>query len=77
MSNTDLYKEELEELTGKIYNGDLTPLVFDLLKESPYLDVLLHELTGKEITAKPEDEVQQPTAAPKFEDWFKNCKRLR
>ena len=30
---------DLESLTGKIVRGDLTPLIYDLIKDSRYIDV--------------------------------------
>ena len=76
-SNTDLVKEELENLTGKIYNGDLTPLVFNLLENSDDLKGLLKQLTGESIKTLQEDTVEQPKAAPKFEEWLKGCVRIK
>lgn len=75
-SNTDLVKEELENLTGKIYNGDLTPLVFNLLENSTDLQGLLKQLTGETINTLQEDTVEQPKSAPNFENWLKGCLRI-
>lgn len=72
----DFYKEEIEYLTGKLYNGDMTPLIFDLLKESCDPKGLLKYLTGEEIKEKQVEAVTTPTAAPSFEQWFKSCKRI-
>lgn len=69
--NINLYKDELEEITGKLYNGDLTPLVYDLLKTSEDLESLLLYLTGEEV-AKVEEVVNVPKPAPSFENWFNN-----
>lgn len=69
-------KEELEALTGKIIKGDITPVFFDLVKESKYLHILKEELTG-EITKETENvEVTQPLFSS-FEDLFKNAKIVR
>ena len=51
----DLYQKELEELTGKIYSGDLTPLVYDLLKNTSDKHALLLYL-GADPKPKPKEE---------------------
>ena len=33
-----MLRTELEILTGKLIRGDLTPIVYELIKDSPYLD---------------------------------------
>lgn len=76
-NNTSLYKAELEDISGKIYNGELTPLVFELLKDSPHLEDLLKELTGSSILDKPEVHIEKPVSAPKFEEWFNGFQKLR
>lgn len=69
----ELYREELENLLGKIFLGDITPLVYTILKDSNNLDVLLKELSGETI-CKTEDkdftETIQPPRAVTFEEWF-------
>jgi len=71
MKDVDLYRDELEELTGKIYRGDLTPLVYDLLKDSNDIKGLLHYLNKEEvIEVKEISEVSKPESAPNFAEWF-------
>lgn len=38
---SDMLRTELEMLTGKLIRGDLTPVVYDLIKDSPFKDDLL------------------------------------
>lgn len=73
----DIYQDEIEELTGKIFKGDLTPLVYDLFKDSNDIEGLIKYLTGEIIEKEKEDEVVKPVAAPRFEDWFRSCKQIR
>ena len=76
-----LYQEELEGLTGKVFVGDLTPLVFDVLKASPHLDKLLvyldkenskHVRNNKPNTT-PRDKSDD---RPSFAKWFAGCEEL-
>lgn len=67
------YQEELEDLTGKIFIGDLTPLVYDVLKDSKDITSLLQYLTGQDVDVNAEESVRQPEAAPNFDEWFKGC----
>lgn len=69
---SDLYKEELEELTGKLYRGDLTPLVYDLLKDSNDLKSLLAYLKSEDIEEDVKPEIERPKPAPSFNNWFNN-----
>lgn len=75
MKDTDLYKEELESLTHKIYTGDLTPLVFEILKTSPDKKALVEYLTHEDIVIE-EEIVKAPTSAPTFSDWFGECVQI-
>lgn len=45
-----VYTTELEVLLGKLISGDLTPIVYTLLKDTPYKECLLEYLKG----AKPD-----------------------
>ena len=74
-SNTELYREELEELTGKLYRGDITPLMYDLLKDSMNLGDLLFELTGEKPIEQMEETIERPQATMSFEDWFNSLGR--
>lgn len=38
---SSMLRTELEMLTGKLIRGDLTPVVYDLIKDSPFKDDLL------------------------------------
>lgn len=45
-----MLRKELEILTGSLISGDITPFVFSLIKDSPYLDDILPK---KRKTSKP------------------------
>lgn len=77
----DKYQDEIELITGKVYNGDLTPIVFDLVKDSRHLDSLYQYLTGEilkhDINNNTGKVVRaQDSDRPCFEKWFKQCERL-
>lgn len=66
------YKTELEDLTGKLLNGDITPVVADLLRATPYKDELLRYL-GCEVNKVPDNKVNvtvEPDSAPTFDELF-------
>ena len=75
--NSELYKEEIEELTGKVFNGDLTPLIFDILKGSVFKEDLIEELTGEKFVVSKENEVVEIEPVLDFEEWFNQCKQLK
>lgn len=74
--DTKLYQEELEELTGKIFAGDLTPLVYELLKNSPEKEKLVTFLGGK-IKKKPKPVETAKQSFMSFEDLFANGLEVR
>lgn len=45
--NLSVFQIELEDLTNKIFKGDLTPLVYELLKDTPYKEDLIIALGGE------------------------------
>ena len=46
-----MLRTELEMLTGKLIRGDLTPVVYDLIKDSPFKgDLLVYSSTAREET---------------------------
>ena len=69
--DTKLYQVELEELTGKIYSGDFTPLVYDLLKDARDKEALLVALGGK-LKPKVVKEKTTVQEAPSFDKLFKD-----
>lgn len=76
LDSREIYYEELENITGKLFKGDITPLVYDLLKDSTDLSGLILHLTGKEVEVKNEVKVQTPKSAPSFDDWFNSCQKI-
>lgn len=75
MSDAELYKEELEELSGKIYNGDLTPIVFDLLKDTTDVKGLLNYLNAT-IEEDEKMKIVTPTTGVTFEELFNNSPKI-
>lgn len=74
--NIKLYQEELEELTGKIFAGDLTPLVYELLKKSSEKEKLILALGGKlKKKPKPVETVKQSFVS--FDALFANGLEVR
>lgn len=81
MYDTDVYKNELESLTGKVFNGSITPIVFDLLKDSRHLDKLIKYLNKGEKPNVDNNKSDNPVRKennnrPCFEEWFRNAERL-
>ena len=78
MNTTDikLYQEELEELTGKIYAGDFTPLVYELLKSTSAKDNLILALGG-EVKKKPKPINTIEQSFMNFETLFANGLEVR
>lgn len=68
MNDAKLYQEELEELTGKIFVGDLTPLVYDLLKDTNDLPALIKHLGG--VVVEQDDTPTDVQPLPSFEELF-------
>lgn len=82
MKNDQEYIEvELEALTGKIYRGDLTTVVFDVLKESPHLESLLMQLNKEKkvnVNNNKSDTVvrKESNYRPNFKQLIANGKKL-
>jgi hypothetical protein len=81
---SSLIREDLESLTGKLIQGSLTPVVYELLKDSPYKEDILQykDLISKEVISK----VKQPNPVQKtkenqlneFEQWImRNAKIIK
>lgn len=74
MLKSDLCKLELENLTGKIYSGDPTPLVYDLLKNSTKLPKLYEVLVNKKLEEETSVETTNgPSAMGSFEELFNSA----
>ena len=73
-------EEELEVLTGKLIRGNITPIVYDLVKTSPYK--LDKEHFWKELKAYASSESTTCSAVSDihqvcdFESFLRGCKRL-
>ena len=73
--------EELEFLTGKMLRGDITPLMYQLIKDSPFLDDFIDEygvyLTedNREYVSKQrndKDTSENSSRGFDFEEWLGN-----
>jgi hypothetical protein len=63
----DIFHEELEDLTGVLFKGNITPLVYDLLKDTRDIKGLLKYL-DEEV---PNDTVDEPKHhSISFDDLF-------
>ena len=52
-----MLRTELELLSGKLIQGDLTPVVYSLIKDSPFLDdIFLYSSIQREDTADVNEE---------------------
>lgn len=60
--------EDIEIITGKCFSGDITPLVYLMLKETKDKEGLLRYLGYKEKKTKQEEPEKKPT----FMDLFGN-----
>lgn len=76
MTKKEIIKDELEYLTGKLYRGDITPIVYDLVKDSNYLKALLIDLGSVYESNKP---VKNENRDNKVElhDWLESCEQIR
>lgn len=67
------YVQELEHLTSRIIKGNITPLVFEILKKTTDLDGLLSHLGCKiERTKVVEKPAESSIDRPDFATLFKN-----
>ena len=65
---------ELQELTNKAIQGDITPVVYDLLKSTCYKADLLRYLG---TVKKDEDKPAEVKPAVSFKDWFNTFEEVR
>lgn len=76
-----IHQLELESLSNKVFTGDITPIVFDLLKESRHLEDLVSFLSKGDKTHDSNNNTQETVRKedynrPCFEEWFRNAERL-
>ncbi len=77
----NVYQEELEALTGKVFTGDMSPIVFDLLSPTHNLASLYNYLTGVKLQNDNVNNTrdtlrEESNNRPSFEKWFRKCERL-
>ena len=70
----NLYHDELEDLLGIIYNGDVTPLVYDLLKNTEDLPALLKYLN---IEPKTKETIPENDGIVSLEQFLQHSKIVR
>lgn len=75
----DMLRTEFEVLTGKLIRGDLTPIVYELIRESPYIDDIFEYSSVAKEEAQSDSEKsssqyadEHGSAGPSFESWFAN-----
>ena len=82
MYDVDVFYEELESLTGKVFKGDITPVVFNLLKTGNHVEELLRYLRDDEEGADDYNNTtenavrKESNNRPCFEEWFSNAEQL-
>ena len=67
---------ELEELTGQLVRGDVTPVVHSLLKTREQKEACLAYL-NKKVKKKKSTTKPEVKAAPDFATWFSSFKEVR
>lgn len=67
-------QRDVEELAGKLFNGDMTPIVFDLIKKTKYKDQCLEYLGCKQKEISKDEE---QTEKLDFTSWFNSFKEVR
>lgn len=76
----DNIQYDLEALSKKAYNGNPTPIIFELLKTSEHIDKLIQYLSGEEINDncnKPDIVIRKEDFdRPCFKEWFSHAERL-
>lgn len=72
-------RSELEILKGSLIRGDATPIVYDLIKDSPFIEDILEYSTiskGEKENVHKKRSVGDASinsgSGSAFEDWFKN-----
>lgn len=73
--NSNIQKD-LEELTNCVFRGDITPILYNLVKDSPYKEDCL-EYLGIAKQKKTVEEIVQPQPAQDFRDWFNSFKEVK
>lgn len=67
----DVVHQELEDLTGKLFKGDITPIVFDILKDTADVKGLLKYLNVV-VEEENKTETKNEQEHPSFESLFNN-----
>ena len=67
-------KKDLEELSGSLFQGNLTPIVYDLIKDTIYKEECLAYL-GKKVEHVEESVDIKP--AQDFKTWFESFKEVK
>lgn len=77
MNKEKIYKEELEEIIGTLYRGDMTVMVYTLLKDTNDISSLLEYLTGERPESNSGTNTEKIIRSPSFEDWFNTCTEIK
>lgn len=77
----DALRTDISLLTGKLISGDITPMVFELIKDSPYVDNFIKEYKDylpkeRSINVSEQDAntntSKDSPAGLDFEEWLAN-----
>ena len=75
-----LYNTELEVLLGTLISGDLTPIVYKLLKDTPYTECLLEYLKGVKPDVCTEQSIETEDSenndGESLAQWFSQFERV-
>ncbi len=75
-----IYSDELQAFTGQVFKGDITPIVFDLLKPTDRIEELLNYLRGvSDVCVKRTSQISINEGDNRFdiEEWFSQFKQLQ
>lgn len=77
MNKEKIYKEELEEIIGTLYRGDITVMIYTLLKDTNDIDSLLEYLTGERPESNSDADTKKIIRSPSFKEWFNTCTEIK
>ena len=81
MDKQEYYLQEIEALNGQFIRGDLTPVVLDLLKDTPHkkeLIAFLNKENSIDVSSNESNKTlrEEDNLRPCFEKWFSGFEQL-
>lgn len=71
-----MLRNDIELLSGRITSGNITPSIFLLFKESPYMNILCEDLNIKEEldadTCRTATTTEETTGRVSYKEWIAN-----